>query len=124
MSYLYHDQTYQIIGACMEVHKVLGRGLKEIVYKDALQHEFRIRKIPFEREVEYVVAYKDIILPHSFYADFVVFDNIILEIKAMEDIHDEHINQTLNYISIAKSPLGMVVNFGSGSLQHRRVILT
>ncbi|MCB1718448.1 MAG: GxxExxY protein [Candidatus Competibacteraceae bacterium] len=124
MSYLYHDQTYQIIGACMEVHKVLGRGLKEIVYKDALQHEFRIRKIPFEREVEYVVAYKDIILPHSFYADFVVFDNIILEIKAMEDIHDEHINQTLNYIAIAKSPLGMVVNFGSGSLQHRRVILT
>ena len=124
MSYLYHDQTYQIIGACMEVHKVLGRGLKEIVYKDALQHEFRIRKIPFEREVEYVVTYKDIILPHSFYADFVVFDNIILEIKAMEDIHDEHINQTLNYIAIAKSPLGMVVNFGSGSLQHRRVILT
>ena len=108
----------------MEVHKVLGRGLKEIVYKDALQHEFRIRKIPFEREVEYVVTYKDIILPHSFYADFVVFDNIILEIKAMEDIHDEHINQTLNYIAIAKSPLGMVVNFGSGSLQHRRVILT
>jgi GxxExxY protein len=108
----------------MEVHGILGRGLKEIVYKDAMEYEFRKKSIPFQREKEYEVEYKDVILPHKFYADFVVFKDLILEIKACENIVEDFINQTLNYIAIAKSPLGLLINFGSRSLQYKRVILT
>ncbi len=78
---IYKEESYQIIGKCFEVHNNLGPGFLEIVYKDALEYEFRKANIPFEREKEYVVNYKTITLPHKFYADFVVFDNIILEIK-------------------------------------------
>ena len=72
------DETYKIIGICMEVHRELGRGFSEIVYKDALEWEFTQRNIPFQREKIYEVRYKQIVLPHSFVADFVIFDNIIL----------------------------------------------
>lgn len=79
-------------------------------------------KIPFKRENEYSVTYKDIILKHNFYADFVVYDDLILEVKACEFIHEDFIPITLNYISIAKSPLGLIINFGAASLEHKRVI--
>ena len=90
----------------MEIHRILGRGLREVVYKDAMEYEFKLKKIPFNRDVEYNVKYKETILKHKFYADFVVFDNLILEVKACEFIHENFIALTLNYISIAKSPLG------------------
>ena len=115
-------ECYNIIGICMEVHRILGRGLREVVYKDAMEYEFKTKKIPFVREKEFCVEYKEIILKHNFYADFVVYDNLILEIKACEFIHDEFIPITLNYISIAKSPLGLIINFGSPSLEYKRVI--
>lgn len=108
----------------MEIHRILGRGLSEIVYKDAIEYEFQQKNIPYEREKEFEVEYKEIILKHKFYADFVVYDNLILEIKAVEGIHDDFKKQTLNYIAIAKSPLGLLINFGSKSLQYKRVILT
>lgn len=73
------EEYYKIIGICMEVHRHLRGGLLEVVYKDALEYEFIKNNIPFEREKEYFIEYKDIILPHKFYADFVVFDDIILE---------------------------------------------
>ena len=107
----------------MEVHNNLGKGFLEIVYKDALEYEFRKNNIPFEREKEYVVNYKDIILPHKFYADFVVFDKIILEVKGMTGIADEHIAQTLNYLKVSGCKLGLIVNFGELSLQYKRVVL-
>lgn len=75
----------------MEVHNNLGAGFLEIVYKDALEYEFKTVGIPFEREKEYMVHYKGNILPHKFYADFIVFDKIILEIKNAKDIADVHI---------------------------------
>lgn len=115
-------ECYNIIGICMEVHRILGRGLREVVYKDAMEYEFKTKKIPFVREKEFCVEYKEIILKHNFYADFVVYDNLILEIKACDFIHDEFIPITLNYISIAKSPLGLIINFGSPSLEYKRVI--
>lgn len=120
---LFKEEYYQVVGICMEIHRILGVGLSEIVYKDAMEYEFKTRNIPFEREKAFVVEYKDIILPHKFFADFVVFDKIILEVKACEAIVDPHITQTLNYIAIAKSRLGIIVNFGSESLEHKRVIL-
>jgi len=120
---IYKDECYEIIGICMEVHRVLGRGLREIVYKDAMEYEFNRNRIPFEREKEYKVHYKEIVLAHRFYADFVVFGDLILEIKACESIHQDSINQTLNYIAIARCKLGLVINYGARSLQYRRVIL-
>ena len=107
----------------MEVHNNLGKGFLEIVYKDALEYEFRNSDVPFEREKEYVVNYKGVILPHKFYADFVVYDKIILEVKCVSSIGDEHIAQTMNYLKISKCKLGLLVNFGKLSLEFKRILL-
>ncbi|WP_339917569.1 GxxExxY protein [Yeosuana marina] len=98
---VYKDESYAIVGVPFEVYNNLGSGFSEIVYKDALEYEFKIRKIPFKSEKEYCVAYKDIFLPNKFYADFVVFDKIILEIKSIENLHDKHIAQCINYLKIS-----------------------
>ena len=119
---IYKEESFRIIGLCMEVHNNLGKGFLEIVYKDALEYEFRKNNIPFEREKEYTVNYKEIILPHKFYADFVVFDKIILEVKGIAEIADEFIAQTLNYLKVSGLKLGLIVNFGELSLQYKRVV--
>lgn len=93
---IFKEQSYQIIGKCFEVHNQLGAGFLEIVYKDALELEFRKENIPYQREKEYTVNYKGIVLPHKFYADFVVFESIILEVKAVSGIADEFIAQAIN----------------------------
>jgi GxxExxY protein len=116
------EEYFKIVGLCMEVHRILGGGLLEIVYKDALEYEFKKNNIPFEREKEYNIQYKDVVLAHKFYADFVVYEEIILEIKAAKEIADEHTAQTLNYIKLAESNLGIIVNFNNKSLQHKRII--
>ena len=116
------EEYYKIVGICMEVHRILGGGLLEIVYKDALEYEFRKHNISFQREKEYNIKYKDIVLAHKFYADFIVYEEIILEIKASKDIIDEHIAQTINYLKLADSDLGIIVNFNKKSLEHKRVI--
>ncbi|MCD4820168.1 MAG: GxxExxY protein [Candidatus Cloacimonetes bacterium] len=85
---IYKEESYQIIGKCFEVHNNLGAGFLEIVYKDALEYEFQKNGISYEREKEYTVNYKGKILSHKFYADFVIFDKIILEVKAVSDIND------------------------------------
>ena len=117
------EEYFKIIGICMEVHRILGSGLLEVVYKDALEYEFRKNNIPFEREKEFAIQYKDVILPHKFYADFIVFDEIILEIKIVKEFCDEHIAQTLNYINLSYNKLGIIVNFKNKSLQHKRIIV-
>lgn len=120
---IFKEESYTIIGICMEVHKILGRGFLEIVYKDALEHEFKVRNIPFEREKEFSINYKNYILPHKYYADFVVYNEIILEVKAVNGIVDEFIKQTLNYLAISKCKLGLIVNFGEESLKYKRIVL-
>ncbi len=120
---LFTDESYKIIGLCMEVHKNLGKGFLEVVYKDALEYEFNKAGILFEREKEFVVNYKDVVLPHSFFADFVVSGKIILEVKGIKSLKDEHLAQTLNYLKVSKSRLGLLVNFGELSLNYKRVIL-
>ncbi len=107
----------------MEIHRILGRGFLEIVYKDALEHELQNRKIIYEREKEYKVEYKGIVLPHKFYADFVVFDDIIVEVKAQQGIAEEHYSQLINYLAVSKCKIGMIYNFGEPSLEIKRVIL-
>ncbi len=116
-------ETDAIIGAGIEVHKSLGAGFLEIVYKDALELEFRQKKVFFEREKEYPVEYKGTTLPHSFYADFVVFESVILEIKAKTDIANEDIAQTLNYLKCSGCKVGLILNFGRTTLGIKRLTL-
>lgn len=120
--YLYEDETYKIIGALLEVHKNLGKGFSEIVYKDAFEYELNKINFSFEREKEYLVHYKDVILNHKFYADFVILDKIIIEIKSTESIHEKHISQCLNYLHVSGHKLAILVNFNKTSLEYKRII--
>ncbi|QSB26555.1 GxxExxY protein [Flavobacterium sp. CLA17] len=123
MQYYKENETYKIIGICMEVHRNLGAGLLEIVYKDALEIEFKENNILFEREKEYSIEYKGKILPHKFYADFIINEDIVLEVKAIKEFSSEHIAQILNYIKLSNSEVGLLVNFQTKSLQYKRYIL-
>lgn len=120
--YLYEEESYKIIGVLFEVHKQLGKGFSEIVYKDAF--EFENFGIPFEREKEYSVNYKNTLLKHKFYADFIVFDKIILEIKSSESFHDNHISQCLNYLKVSDNKLAILANFNKTSVEHKRIVRT
>ncbi len=117
------EETYKIIGVCMEVHRNLGPGLLEIIYKDALEIEFKENNILFEREKEFAIEYKGKILPHKFYADFIVNEDIILEVKAVKEFSNEHIAQVINYLKLADSEIGLLVNFQTKSLQYKRYVL-
>ena len=119
---VYKKESYEIIGKCMAVHNNLGAGFLEIVYKDALEWEFKKAGIPYEREKKYEVNYKGIILPHKFYADFVVYDKIILEIKAGTGIADEFIAQAINYLKVSNNKLALIVNFGELKLNYKRIV--
>ncbi len=120
---IYKEESYKIIGLCMEVHRQLGKGFLEIVYKDALEYEFRQANIPYKREKEYTVNYKGIVLPHKFYADFVVYNKIILEAKAIKALTDEHSGLVMNYLKVSTLKLGLLVNFGEQSLNSKRIVL-
>lgn len=122
--YPLQEETDTIIGIGIEIHKILGAGFLEIVYKDAYEYEYRKRNIPYEREKEYEVRYKESILPHKFYADFVVFDKVIVEIKAKEGgIAEEDYAQALNYLKVSGCKVGLILNFGKMKLEIKRVIL-
>ncbi|QDW20320.1 GxxExxY protein [Flavobacterium sp. KBS0721] len=120
--YYKKNENYKIVGICMEVHRLLGPGLLEIVYKDALEVEFKNNRIPYQREKEFSIEYKGVILPHKFYADFIVYDDIILEVKSVKEICNEHLAQTLNYMKLADTPVGIIANFQNKSLIHKRLI--
>ncbi len=120
---IYKDESYTIVGVLFEVYNNLGSGFSEVVYKDALEYEFKTLKIPFEREKEFVVTYKDITLKHKFYADFVIFDKIILEIKSIESLNDKHISQCINYLKVSQNKLAILANFHKDFLDHKRIVL-
>lgn len=120
---IYKEEAYRIIGICMEVHNNLGPGFLEIVYKDALEYEFISSGIFFEREKEYAVQYKDVILPHRFFADFVVLDKIILEVKGTRTITDEYMARAINYLRVSGNRLAIIANFGELKLTSKRIAL-
>ena len=120
---IFKAESFQIIGLCMEVHRELGKGHDEVVYKDALEFEFAQNKVSFSRERDYRIQYKTIILRHKYYADFVVLDKILLEAKAAECLTESHVKQALNYLAASKLKLGLLVNFGEDSLVYKRVVL-
>lgn len=111
MNFPLKEETYQIIGICMEVHNNLGPGFLEIVYKDALEVEFNNELIEYEREKEYAVNYKGLTLPHRFYADFVVFDKIILEVKGKTSFANEDIAMAISYLKVSGNKNSFICKF-------------
>ncbi|WP_026836612.1 GxxExxY protein [Gillisia sp. JM1] len=120
---LYKDESYQLLGVLFDVHTELGGGFLEAVYSDAIQHELKLRSIPFEREKQYKIHYKDVILPHHYFADFVIYNKIILEIKSTTNLNDRHTAQCLNYLKISGNKLAILANFEADKLMHQRIIL-
>jgi len=119
---LFKEESYKIIGACMEVHKTLGCGFLEPVYQEALSIEFNKQHIPYEKERVLSINYKDIELEKKYNADFVCYGKIILETKAVKELCDNHRAQIINYLKATGFKLGLLVNFGEPSLKYERFI--
>lgn len=118
---LYKDLSYAIVGAAMEVHRVLGSGFPEAIYQAAYEHEFTLRGIPFEAQKVLKVEYKGIELG-EFRVDFVVDGKIIVEIKAVSAIYPAHEAQALHYLAASGLRLAIIINFGADSLETKRVV--
>lgn len=121
---LYKQESYEIIGACMEVYNELGCGFLEAVYQEALGLEFEARGIPFCREADLPIRYKEQVLSLNYRADFILFNEIILELKAVVELTSQHESQVLNYLNATGKKLGLLVNFGSSDgLQSKRFVM-
>jgi GxxExxY protein len=119
---LFKEESFKIIGICMEIHTTLGMGLKEINYKDAMEMEFLENEVPFEREKRFVVEYKGKTLRNPYAADFLVYNSIILEIKSTATLIPVHFAQALSYLSVSNQKLAIVINFGEKSLVWKRIV--
>lgn len=119
---LYKNESYSIIGAAFEVHKQLGNGFVEKVYQDALEIEMSLRHIPNKREQHLPIFYKGVQIKHDYFADFICFDSIVIECKAVSEILDVHKSQTLNYMKINNFKLGIIINFSKQSLDYCRIV--
>lgn len=122
MALLYPEESYRISGAIYEVHKHLGPGLLEKVYQEALEKEFKLQGIPYEREKSFSIVYKGEELEQKYIADFVCFDKIIVELKAVEDLLPIHTAQVINYLCITGYKLGLLVNFNARQVKPERII--
>lgn len=118
---LYPNESYDVIGAAIEVHKQLGCGFVEPVYQEAFAEELKLRKIPFEQEKVFTVTYKGKVLPKEFRADFVCYNQIIVELKAVSEFTEEHYAQVYNYLKASGMQLGLLINFGKTSLEYKRL---
>jgi GxxExxY protein len=116
--------TYAIIGAAMEVHRELGHGFLEAVYQEALAVEFAERGIPFQREVELPVRYKGRILACKYRADFLCFDSVVVETKAIATLTTVDEAQLINELKATEFTVGLLINFGAPSLEYKRRIFT
>ena len=121
---LFKEECYRIVGISMKVHSTLGKGFKEIVYKDALEVEFWKNAVPYEREMRFKITYNNIVLRHRFDADFLAYDSIILEVKAAYQFHPDYFRQTLNYLKASQVKLGILINFGEDQLKFKRIVCT
>ena len=121
---LYKEESYKIIGACMKVHRSLGSGFLEAVYQEALIREFENEGITFKSQVKLPVFYEGQKLNKYYIADFICYDNIIIEIKSVSQIPVAFYSQLKNYLAATKKELGMLVNFGQSSLVYKRILNT
>ena len=115
------ELTGKIINACLEVHNELGNGFLEPVYQEALEEEFKIQGIPYVREKLLPVMYKGKQLKKEYYADFVCYDDIIVELKAVSVLSKPHKAQVLNYLNAANKEIGLLINFGKTKLKWERI---
>ncbi len=115
-------ETYALIGAAMGVHSLLGRGFAEKVYQEALAVELELRGIPFKREVELCVKYRNVVLACGYKADFICFGSIILELKALDTLVDAHLQQAINYLKATGYTRAVLLNFGAARLDYRRIV--
>jgi GxxExxY protein len=117
-------RTYAIIGAALEVHRVLGTGFLELLYKDALEIELAKREIPYRRELSCNITYKGHPLRGDYKIDFVCYEQIVLEIKARSATSPADHAQVISYLAATKLPLGLLLNFGTSKLEYRRFVRT
>ena len=124
MELLLRDEVYQIVGACFEVYNEKGCGFLEAVYQECLALEFGFRDIPFAEQVRMDLCYKEQPLTQAYVADFVCFDSLIVEMKAVSELADEHRAQVLNYLNATGIRVGVLVNFGHHpKLQWERLVV-
>ena len=119
---IYKDEAYEIIGAAMAVHRELGPGFLEAVYQEALEIEFQLRDIPYERERQLNIDYKGHTLSKHYNADFVCYDKIIVETKAICELTSKDESQVLNYLKATGYKLGILINFGEERLRYKRMV--
>jgi GxxExxY protein len=121
---IYKKETYDIIGAAMDVHRTLGNGFLESVYQEALEIELAFRRIPYVSKKPIEIWYKSQFLTKFFIADLLCYNEIILELKAVSDITSVHEAQLINYLKATKKELGIIINFGTDSLEYKRYLNT
>jgi len=120
--FLYQSETYKIIGAMMEVHKTLGCGFLEAVYQEALAIEFDRQKIPYVKEKKLLLFYKEVQMEKFYSADFLCYDKIVVEIKALSALTSTHNSIMINYLNATKFKVGILGNFGEKSLKYKRLV--
>ena len=121
---IYKEESYHILGAAFDVYNKLGHGFLEAVYQEALEIEFQRRNIPYEREKELKIIYDGVELKQTYKADFVCYDKIIVELKAVSALDDAHRSQVYNYLHATNYKLGLLLNFGcSDELEYERKVL-
>ncbi|MGC9260880.1 MAG: GxxExxY protein [Phycisphaerae bacterium] len=122
MSETQDPRTYAIIGAAMEVHREMGCGFLEGVYQESLAIELAARGIPFRREFKLTVKYKNQELESTYIADFICYDSVIIETKALARLSSVEEAQLINYLKVTGYHVGLLINFGTRSLEHRRIV--
>ena len=121
---IYKEESYQIIGAAFKVYNTLGHGFLEAVYQEALEIEFQKQGIPYEREKELMIQYDGVVLKQTYKADFVCYEKIIVELKAVSELDDAHRAQVHNYLHATNFKLGLLLNFGcSDELEYERIVI-
>ena len=122
MALLYAEESFKINGAIYEVHKALGPGLLEKVYQEALEKELKLQGIPFEREKSFTITYKGEELEQKYIADFVIYDKIVVELKAVEELLPVHKAQVINCLALTGYKLGLLVNFNALQVKPERIV--
>jgi GxxExxY protein len=124
MEIVYKDESYRIMGACFEVYKEMGCGFVEQVYQECLEIELALQEMPFKAQAELELTYKGRSLKGKYTPDFILFDKIVLEIKAVSALADEHRAQVHNYLTATRYRLGILVNFGNyPKLKYERIVV-